>query len=57
LRTECWGEYLDLKGSLTGGSWRKLHNDELHNPYSSSNIVRVIEARRLMLSGHVASMG
>jgi hypothetical protein len=27
------------------GSWRKLHNDELHNLYSSSNIVRMIKAR------------
>jgi hypothetical protein len=29
------------------GSCRKLHNDELHNLYSSPNIVRVIKARRL----------
>jgi hypothetical protein len=29
------------------GSWRKLHNDELHNLYSSLNIVRVIKSRRL----------
>jgi hypothetical protein len=29
------------------GSWRKLHNDELHDLYSSSNIVRVIKSRRL----------
>jgi hypothetical protein len=28
------------------GSWRKLHNDELHNLYSSPNIVRVIESSR-----------
>jgi hypothetical protein len=27
-------------------SWRKLHNDELHSLYSSSNIVRVIKSRR-----------
>jgi hypothetical protein len=25
------------------GSWRKLHNDELHNLYSSTNTVRVIK--------------
>jgi hypothetical protein len=25
------------------GSWRKLHNDELHSLYSSPNIVRVIK--------------
>jgi hypothetical protein len=29
------------------GSWRKLHNDELHNLYSSPNIVRVIKSRRV----------
>jgi hypothetical protein len=38
-------------------SWRKLHNDELHNLYSSPNIVRVIEARRLRWVGHMAHMG
>jgi hypothetical protein len=27
--------------------WRKLHNDELHSPYSSPNIVRVIKLRRM----------
>jgi hypothetical protein len=39
------------------GSWRKLHNDELHNLYSSLNIVRVIKSRRLRWAGHVARMG
>jgi hypothetical protein len=34
-------------------SWKKLHNDELHNLYSSPNIVRVIEARRLRWAGHM----
>jgi hypothetical protein len=38
------------------GSWRKLHNDELHSLYSSSNIVRVIKSRRLRWAGHVACM-
>jgi hypothetical protein len=38
-------------------SWRKLHNDELHNPYSSPNIVRVIKSRRMRLAGEVAHMG
>jgi hypothetical protein len=39
------------------GSWRKLHNDELHDLYSSSNIVRVIKPRRMGWTGHVARMG
>jgi hypothetical protein len=33
-----------------------LHNDELHNLYSSQNIVRVIKSRRTMWAGHVAHM-
>jgi hypothetical protein len=38
------------------GSWRKLHNDELHSLYSSPNIVRVIKSRRMSWAGHVARM-
>jgi hypothetical protein len=38
-------------------SWRKLHNDELHDLYSSPNIVRVIKSRRMRWAGHVARMG
>jgi hypothetical protein len=36
------------------GSWRKLHNDELHVRYSSPNIVRLIKSRRIRWAGHVA---
>jgi hypothetical protein len=39
------------------GSWRKLHNDELHSLYSSSSIVRVIKSRSMRWAGHVARMG
>jgi hypothetical protein len=39
------------------GSWRKLHNDELHDLYSSPNIVRVIKSRRMRWAGHVERMG
>jgi hypothetical protein len=38
------------------GSWRKLHNDEPHNLYSSPNIVSVIKSRRMRWAGHVAGM-
>jgi hypothetical protein len=38
------------------GSWRKLHNDELHDLYSP-NIVRVIKSRRMRWAGHVTCMG
>jgi hypothetical protein len=39
------------------GSWRKLHNDELHGLYSSPNIVRVIKSRRMRWAGHVTHKG
>jgi hypothetical protein len=39
------------------GSWRKLHNDEIHSLYSSQNIVRVNKSRRVRWVGHVACMG
>jgi hypothetical protein len=37
--------------------WRKLHNEELHNLYSSPSIIRVITSRRMRWAGHVARMG
>jgi hypothetical protein len=39
------------------GSWRKLHNDELHDLYSSPNTVRVIKSRMIRWMEHVAHMG
>jgi hypothetical protein len=36
--------------------WRKLHNDELHDLYSSLNFVSVVKSRRMMWAGHVACM-
>jgi hypothetical protein len=41
------------RDEVTGG-WRKLHNEELHNLYSSPNIIRMIKSR---WAGHVARMG
>jgi hypothetical protein len=38
------------------GDWRKLHNEELHNLYSSPNIIRMIKSRRVRWAGHVARM-
>jgi len=38
------------------GEWRKLHNEELNNLYSSPSIVRVIKSRRMRWAGHVARM-
>jgi hypothetical protein len=35
------------------GNWRKLHNEGLHNLYSSPNIIRMIKSRRMKWAGHV----
>jgi hypothetical protein len=39
------------------GEWRKLHNEELNDPYSSPSIVRVIKSRRMKWMWHVAQTG
>jgi hypothetical protein len=39
------------------GEWRKLHNVELHNLYSSPDIIRQVKSRRMRWAGHVARMG
>jgi hypothetical protein len=38
------------------GVWRKLHNEELHNLYSSPSIIRMIKSRRIRWTGHVAQI-
>jgi hypothetical protein len=40
-----------------GGSWRKLHNNELHGLYSSPNVIRVNKSRRMRWARPVARMG
>jgi hypothetical protein len=44
------------RDEVTGG-WRKLHNEELHNLYSSPSIIRMVKSRKMTWSGHVARMG
>jgi len=39
------------------GKWRKLHNEDLNDLYSSPNIFRVIKSRRMKWAGHVTCMG
>jgi hypothetical protein len=41
---------------VTGG-WRRLHNEELPDLYSSPSIIRIIRSRRMRWAGHVARMG
>jgi hypothetical protein len=43
------------RDEMTGG-WRKLHNEELHNLYSSPSIITMIKSRRMRWTGHAARM-
>jgi hypothetical protein len=44
------------RDEVTGG-WRKLHNEELRNFYSSPRIIRIMKFRKMKWAGHVARMG
>jgi len=39
------------------GAWRRLHDEELHDLYSSINIIGMIKSRRMRWAGYVARMG
>jgi hypothetical protein len=39
------------------GEWRKLHNEEFRDLYSSPSIIRIIKSRRMRWAGHVVRMG
>jgi hypothetical protein len=44
-------------GDEVTGEWRKLHNEELRDLYSSPSRIRIIKSRRMRLAGHVTQMG
>jgi hypothetical protein len=46
-----WGQVDEVRGC-----WRKLHNEELHNLYSSPSIIRMIKSRRMRWAGHIAGI-
>jgi hypothetical protein len=50
------GKIFGPKRDKVTGEWRRLPEEELHNLYSSPNIIRVIRARRMRWAGHAASM-
>jgi hypothetical protein len=45
------------KRDEVAGGWRKLHDEELHNFYSSQSIIRMMKSRRMRWTGHVAERG
>jgi hypothetical protein len=47
---------LGPRGDKVTEEWRKLHNEELNDLYSSLNIVRAIKSRKMRWKGHVARM-
>jgi hypothetical protein len=49
--------YFGPKRDRVTGGWRKLHNEELHNLYSSPSKIRMIKSRRMRWAGHAARMG
>jgi hypothetical protein len=38
------------------GEWKKLHNEDLHDLYSSPSIIRIMKARRMRRTGHIERM-
>jgi hypothetical protein len=44
------------KRELVAGGWRRLHNEELHNLYGLSDMIRMVKSRRVRWGGHVAWM-
>jgi hypothetical protein len=48
--------FVPKRDEVTGG-WTKLHNEDLHNLYSSPSIIRTMKSRRMRWAGHAALTG
>ena len=64
IRILCWvpknmvfGRIFGPRKDVVTEEWRRLHNEELNDLYSSPNIVRVIKSGKMRWVGHVARMG
>jgi hypothetical protein len=57
FENRVWRRIFGPKRDKVTGEWRKLHNEELRDLYSSPNIERVIKSRRMRRTGHIARMG
>jgi hypothetical protein len=51
------GRIFGPKRDEEAGEWRRIHNKELNDLYSSPNVIRVITSRRMRCAGYVARMG
>jgi hypothetical protein len=57
LRVRFLGRIFGPKRDELTAEWKKLYNEELHNLYSSPNIIRQRKSRRMRWAGHVARIG
>jgi hypothetical protein len=57
MENRVLGKIFGPKRDEVTGEWRKLHNKELRDLYSSPSIIRIIKPWRMKLAGHVARMG